>query len=400
MTNSVRKIAPLAFFTYIFGHNKTMTANNITHVLHIASGDLWAGAEVQLFTLVKKLQATADIKIDVILLNPGRLEQELREIGANVTIIDETRLNSLLILFHLIHLLRQMSPDIVHTHRLKENILGSIAAKLSGHIPCIRTAHGAPEYPSGWRHIHQRLFLLADWFCGRYLQCCIIAVSDDLGEILAKDYPAKKIHVINNGIDVAELEQAALVTAATKTENVSYKIGIAGRLSPVKRVDIFIRTAKLLLAECPELNLSFHIYGDGPLRKELEILNQQLNTSSRVTFEGHCENIHLEVQQLDLLLMTSDHEGLPMVLLEAMALRTPIIAHAVGGIPELLGKGSCGLLVQQQKPENYMEKIQDILNDKNHYLDIVSKAYSRVHEHYSADKNALSYRKIYKQFAS
>lgn len=369
-----------------------MQAANITHTLHIASGDLWAGAEVQLFTLVKELHARPDIKQDVILFNHGRLEQELRTLGVNVTVIDEALTNSLVILFRLVRLLRKMSPDVVHTHRLKENILGSLAAKISGNISNIRTAHGAPEYPPGWRHIHQRLFLFADWFCGRYLQDRIIAVSDDLAEILSQSYPEEKIHVINNGIDVKTLEQTA---SSSNRKGSSFSIGIAGRLSPVKRVDIFIQTARKLLSEHPELDVNFHIYGDGPLRNELETLKQQLKINHRVSFEGHCENIHPKLKQLDLLLMTSDHEGLPMVLLEAMALRTPVLAHAVGGIPKLLDHGACGLLVHQQNPEDYMRQILYIMNDTDRYIDIVNKAFARVNELYSADKNARLYYKMY-----
>lgn len=89
----------------------------------------------------------------------------------------------------------------------------------------------------------------------------------------------------------------------------------------------------------PELNIHFHIYGSGPLQETLATQVRENHADNYIHFEGHCDTIAQELQTLDTLLMTSDHEGLPMILLEAMSLKTPIIAHAVGGIPNLLDQG-------------------------------------------------------------
>ena len=118
---------------------------NPIKVLHISSGDLWAGAEVQLFTLAKSLIKNSATQVDVILFNHGRLEQELLDSNINVIVLDETTLNSLQILRKIIHTIKIIHPDVIHTHRLKENILGSAAALLTGNTPTLRTAHGAPE---------------------------------------------------------------------------------------------------------------------------------------------------------------------------------------------------------------------------------------------------------------
>ena len=115
------------------------------NVLHIASGDLWAGAEVQLFTLAKALNNRKDIDISVVLLNHGMLEQKLLNEGIDVNVLDESTLNGFQILLQLIYIVREIKPDVIHTHRVKENVLGSVAA-LFNNIPTIRTQHGAPEH--------------------------------------------------------------------------------------------------------------------------------------------------------------------------------------------------------------------------------------------------------------
>jgi glycosyltransferase involved in cell wall biosynthesis len=379
-----------------------MNKNRPIRVLHIASGDLWAGAEVQLFTLSKALNNLKDIKIDVVLLNHGLLKQKLHESHIDVTVLDESELNGFQIFLQLIGVIRKIQPDVIHTHRGKENILGSIAALFSN-IPTLRTAHGASEHKPAWHHFPKRLISFTDWFCGRFLQRKIIAVSNDLAEILQNDFPADRISVIENGIDLTSLKSRSTsveqepVNSYTETNVRPFKVGIAGRLVPVKRVDLFIEAAADLFNAHPELDISFHIFGDGPLRLDLEALNQKLGTDKALHFEGHCENIHQELANLDILLITSDHEGLPMVLLEAMALKIPIIAHAVGGIPTVLDEGECGLLVSEHQAAAYSDAIYHLIKNPENRKKYIDNAYNRVTCFYSSEQNANAYHVIYKQ---
>lgn len=365
-------------------------------MLHIASGDLWAGAEVQLFTLTKTLHCTLGIPVSVVLLNHGKLENKLRETGIKVTVIDEARLNSLQILLMLIRIIRDQSPDIIHTHRMKENIIGSTAALLAGRPPSLRTVHGALEHHLSWRQITKRLNFYLNWFCGRFMQRKIIAVSENLSDILKKSFPSSRIQVIENGIDVDDIRsQARQINIKPKTSEANFKIGLAGRLVPIKRANIFISTARYMLDHHPDIQVSFHIFGDGPLRDNLIKFSQELKTDDIVSFEGHCDNMAQALLGMDVLLMTSDHEGLPMILLEAMALQVPIIAHAVGGIPNLLDQGCCGVLVHKHNAEGYGEKLYQLLTNQSMCNNIQKNALAQATENYSAEKNARAYMKEY-----
>ena len=218
------------------------------NVVHVASGDLWAGAEVQLYTLAKALHNKASATVSVVLLNHGRLEQELTNAGIKVIVIDESKFNGLSILNRLIHTIRRLEPDVIHTHRLKENILGSLAAWLTGRIPSLRTVHGAPEHNPSWLKLHKHLLFYVDRQCGRFLQKKIIAVSDDLSEILSKVYPLEMIHVIENGIDLDAIRLAQSTQRISRdTTDKKFRIGFAGRLVAVKRVDILIETARCFI---------------------------------------------------------------------------------------------------------------------------------------------------------
>ncbi len=367
------------------------------HVLHIASGDLWAGAEVQLFTLASTLYNILKVPVSVILLNHGELEQKLQAVGIKVIVLDESKLNAFQIIRKLIRTVKALQPDIIHTHRIKENILGSITAVICRR-PSIRTAHGAAEHQPAWWKLPKHLILLLDRLCGRFIQNRIIAVSDDLADILQQDFPKGKIAIIKNGIDLDVINRYKISKQSTKEySNETFKIGLAGRLVPIKRVDLFIQTAKYLAEHYPDLNVSFHIFGDGPLRTELESLSKTLTPSAFVQFEGHCADIPLKLQEIDVLLMTSDHEGLPMILLEAMALETPVIAHAVGGIPMLLDQGRCGVLVHDHSAAGYAHAISILIKSPENRVTLSGNALEHLKNDYSAIGNAKKYLAIYSQ---
>ena len=311
--------------------------NRPLRVMHIISGDLWAGAEVQAYTLLKHL--AKDVDIFVILMNQGELSEKLQQLGIKIEIIDEKHHSSLSIIFKILRQIRQFKPDVIHTHRQKENILGSIANLLAiafrGKLtPSVRTAHGAPEFnPKG----KQKIQVWLDRWVGRWLQTKVIAVSNDLAEKLHSIFPPDHIVVIPNGVDQESLRQQASIANFRQQAPGKTHIGIIGRLEPVKRVDIFLEMAALLLKEGKK-DWMFHIIGDGKLRPTLEAQADELKISSHVCFHGHRTDIPSCIVSLDAIIMCSDHEGTPMTALEALALGTPLIAHDVGGLREILAQ--------------------------------------------------------------
>ena len=370
------------------------------HVLHIASGDLWAGAEVMLYTLTKTLHKELKTRVSVVLLNHGVLEQKLRNDGVSVHVLDESHLNSFQILQQLNKIIDELNPDVIHTHRLKENILGSLAAWHNHRMPSLRTVHGATEFRPPLYKLAKRLVLFLNWLSGRFFQQTIIAVSPDLAKKLEHDYPKTKIKVIENGVDINTLKQYIPHQTTKKPNKNSYRIGIAGRLVPVKRVDLFIDSAVYLKQHYPELSIHFYIYGDGPLYDKLQTQAVSQQAEDYIHFEGHCEDITQQLQTLDALLMTSDHEGLPMILLEAMCLQLPIIAHAVGGIPHLLDQGRCGVLVQNQTAKAFAEAMVKLINQPGQYQQLAQLAFERVNQNYSARSTADAYLKVYKELSA
>ncbi|HEY1890281.1 MAG TPA: glycosyltransferase [Steroidobacteraceae bacterium] len=361
-------------------------------VLHIASGDLWAGAEVQAFTLIAHLAQMPDTQIAAVLMNDRALADKLRSIGISTYILDEQMSHSLEIFVQLRRVLRSWRPDIVHTHRQKENILGSLANRSCANVPSVRTVHGANEIdcaPS-WTGVRRRVVANLDRWCGRALQQRLIAVTPALGAQMTGEFPAAKIAVIENGVDSATVRSENGVAAYRATDPDATHIGIAGRLVEVKRVDLYIEMAAILLRERPERNWRFHIFGEGPMRRSLEGLSQRLQTHEKVIFHGHRQDIATCVGGLDALVICSDHEGMPMISLEAAALGVPVVAHAVGGLPNVVPEE---FLVTRHEPSGYSSGILRVLRADGRA--IAARSAVAALNQFSAQRNAEKVRALY-----
>jgi glycosyltransferase involved in cell wall biosynthesis len=363
-------------------------------ILHIISGDLWAGAEVQACTLVSELVRMPDTEVAAVVLNEGRLADKLSAVGIRVDVMNERKLGPLQIWLRLRRLLKSWRPDVIHTHREKENILGMLANRACRNVPSVRTMHGGNEHTGavGWRGIRHSMVMVLDRWCGRASQQRLIAVSRDLGIRLARDFPADRIVLIENGV-AAEAVRAARGVAEFRTADPnSTHIGIVGRLVPVKRVDIFLETAAYLRRKCPECPLRFHVFGDGPLRSDLEALSEQLRISDVTTFHGHRPDIATCIGGLDALVICSDHEGMPMTALEAAALEVPTIAHAVGGLIDVVPEA---FLVTRHESEGYGEAILRAIRDEGRT--IARRHAMETLLRFSAKGNAERIRTVYEQ---
>jgi glycosyltransferase involved in cell wall biosynthesis len=363
-------------------------------VLHVISGDLWAGAEMQAFTLMSSL-LRLNVEVAAAVMNEGELTRRLREAGVAVTVLDERQLGSRQIVGGLQDLMARWQPDVVHTHRTKENVLGSLANRLGRKVPSLRTVHGASEHaPRGLQaRLRHAVISGLDSWCARHAQERLIAVSGELGTKLAALYPREKITVIVNGVDARAVLAQRHPVEFRETD--ATHIGIVGRLVPVKRVDLFLEAAALLQQQDPARRWRFHIFGDGPLREELVGKAARLGLQDAARFHGHRQDIVACMAALDAVIMCSDHEGLPMTALEALVLDVPLIAHAVGGLLNLVPPGR---LVQQHDASGYQSAVQRMLQDPDRLGD--AELRRRVLDEYSCERNAARTLALYEELVT
>lgn len=368
----------------------------IVRVTHLASGDLWAGAENQLHNLVLALQRTDGIDVDVVLLNEGLLADRLRQAGVTVTVFPEGRLSGMRLLGRIRRHLVQRRTDILHTHRYKENVLGSLAAALTFSTRSTRTVHGSPEFEARVWQLRKSVPKWLDWVAARFVQSPVICVSTELGERWQRSLPASRVAVVANGVDVEGLHRAAAAPAPSLPGGQPFRIGFFGRLTEVKRVDVIIEVAAELERHHPG-QFGVYLFGDGPLRSELEEHAKRLRLESMVHFMGFTGEPAPALRSMHALVLTSDHEGLPMIVLEAMALGVPVISHAVGAIPEVLGGGTMGTLIPNQDPARYAQAITALRDAPATARAQTERAARQVSSRYSADHTVREYVSIYRE---
>lgn len=368
-------------------------------ILHLASGDLWAGAEVQLFHLASALHLQSSIDLQVVLLNPGQLEQELRGQGIEVMVLDETRLSGVAILARLLSVTKAFQPDIIHTHRSKENLLGGLAAWLVGK-KCVRTVHGANEIAGGSFDVRRMIINSLDRLAGYFLQQKIIAVSDELKTKLIRHYAKNKLLVIENSINEQRVAERANEPTAFRMDKDCFNVGFVGRFVPVKRVDLFYDIAVHVLKTRPTSNIAFHMLGDGPLMDEIMGRRERAGLEQRILLHGFASNSAPMIKNMDLLMFTSDHEGLPMTLLEAMALGVPVLSRNLTTIHQVLCDGACGYILDSADPRVLAEQVCHIADNPKDTAVRAAQAQERIHSHYSINSNVQKYITLYASLIS
>lgn len=338
-------------------------------ILHIISGDLWAGAEVQVFQTLLDLNIRNEISVFCVVFNNGKLLDRLRYFHIECDIINEKSNNSGKMLWKLRKIIRNYAPDAIHAHKTKEHFLSVFAAVLAFRkIPIIRTVHGANAVSKSLSLLQQlrsNVVVGLDWLLIKWGAKGIIAVSKDLKEIIYSKRPQGKIELIYNSINLRYIQSFANDGNIREKFDIGnlFWIGVCARLVEVKNLAMLIQSAGYLAKKGFPFRVS--IFGDGPQQKALESLISQLDLNDCVTMHGFEDNILAAINSLDVFVLCSHHEGLPMSLLEAMALGRAIVCTAVGGMKEIIQQGINGLLVPDNDSAALAHALYSLYTDKD-----------------------------------
>ena len=262
-------------------------------------------------------------------------------------------------------LIRDVRPDIVETHTTKAGIVGRLAARLEGSPVVVHVYHGH-VLKGHYGAIKTWLARCAERVLARTSDR-LIAVSARVKDDLVKFKVASpdRITIVEPGLDLAPMIRSRHDRGALRHElgldpGVPL-VGIVGRLTPIKNHRLFLTAAAALRAVRPDLH--FVIVGDGELGPEIRAWVRRLDLSSSVTFTGWRHDLSRIYADLDVLVSCSKSEGTPFAIIEAMAAECPVVATAVGGVPDLLDDRVTGLLVPPGQPAPLVAAILRLVND-------------------------------------
>jgi glycosyltransferase involved in cell wall biosynthesis len=367
-------------------------------ICHLAVGDAWGGAEAYLCELARRLVCESDFELSAIVLNEGRLAEELRKLSVRVLIVSETSSNLLKSLTQIVRIFHEHPCDLIHTHKPKDNVLGVLAGRLTCRPIVVRTVHGSPEIFSGIKQLKMILHELPNQFCNKFLVDRVIAVSKDLTDRLGRHYGSDKVICIHNGINHLEMyakDDSREVLSRLGLGKGDYVIGSVGRFTTVKGHEFLIRAAAHFV-EGPR-PVKVILVGDGPLRKHLEELALHLGVSERVIFVGHQEHPRGFLQAMDIFVLPSLNEGIPLALLEAMSVSRPIVASRVGGVPEVIEHECTGLLVESGNERELATACNRLIRDKLLADSVGSAAHLKALSHFSSEVMGGKVVSLYRQ---
>lgn len=352
-------------------------------IAHVVDSMETGGAEVLIAQLCA-VQRTAGHEPSVhCLWRLGPLGERLRADGIPCYVTGQ--LSRPRVFLDLARTFRQLRPRVVHCHNATPTILGAPAAWLAGASSIVSTRHGLVQPPYGLSRELQ--FAFSSRFCGT-----VIAVSQATERNLrnAPLAPVSRIQTIYNGTNPprpSDPETAPVKEGPT--------VVMVGRLAEPKDPATLLRAFSIINRRLPSCRLWF--VGDGLLRPSAEALAQSLGLTSVVRFWGIRPDVGGFLSQADVFVLSSKSEGLPVSLIESMALGVPAVVSAVGGMPEVVEAAGAGSCVPPQDPERLAEAILAQLerNATDHPGAKLKEYYER---HFTLASMANAYEELYRRF--
>lgn len=280
-------------------------------------------------------------------------------------------------------LLKKERICLVHAHGYRAGWVGRIAARLAGAPVVLYTVHSSMLH-NPWPRWKARFFLRLDGCLARFTNR-IITVSDDLRRELIEQgrVPAELVITIYNGLkfEGGFAAAGADLRAELGLSPETLLVGTVARLAPQKGIPVLIKAAARL---AHRRAVRFVVVGDGPLRQELEL--QARASGAPVVFPGFRDDVPNVLRALDIFVLPSLTEGLPYVILEAMATGLPVVATRVGGIPEVIRDRETGLLVAPGSEEELVLAVEALLDSEDLRKNLGAAAREHVRQHFTEEK--------------
>jgi len=356
-------------------------AVNSLHILHTEAATGWGGQEIRVFQEARLLLERGH-RVSIVCRPEtplGKHCQDLVEPGFKYYPVSMQRTLSPSSFLGLFRAIRKSRPDILHTHSSIDSWLASIIGKLLG-IPVVRSRHISipvnKVFPNS---------LIYTYFPDR-----IVTSGEAISEVLYElpGLSREKVVSISAGVDLRRFDYHISGEPVRRELNVSAGQPLIGKIGVVrgwKGHDYFLEAAPHVLRKFP--NARFVIVGDGPGFNEINSKMRAAGLEKSMTLLGHREDVPQIMAALDVQVMASTAgEGTPQVIPQAFAMKTPLVATPIGSIPDLLGHGERGILVEAKNGKSLADGILKYLDDPDLSGPITESAYAYCRAHLTIDQ--------------
>ncbi|MGK7913640.1 MAG: glycosyltransferase [Synechococcus sp.] len=359
-------------------------------VLHIINGEHYAGAErVQDLLAIELRKHGYDV--DFACVKPDCFPDRRMATRSKIHLVRMSSRLDLLQAFRLSFLIRKHGYQLVHTHTPRAVLLGRLATLLTG-VPMVHHVHSPTsscttnKLTNFLRTTSERLSL-----CGAQ---SVIAVSNSLKQYLKKNgLKTTQIQVVQNGVPV----QPKLLQKSNPDSDSAWLLGCIALFRPRKGLEVLLKTLAQLKAR--GLDVSLHAVGEfetTEYENSVKQLATQLGLEDNIVWAGFQEDVNAELSKMDVLVLPSLFgEGIPMVLLEAMAMGVPVVASEIEGIPEVIENARSGILVSPGDFNELADAITNLITGQDNWGKIRETAFSRQRDSFSDRSMAAGVAQIY-----
>jgi glycosyltransferase involved in cell wall biosynthesis len=355
-------------------------------VAHVSAAMGYGGAER---VIVDLASAHAREGFETAIIAPaGELDRDWEQLGVHRILVPHARRGSLELIpaaRAVAAAIRAWQPDVLHAHNVKATALALTGARTSSgrRRPILTTMHGVSEQDISRS---ARILRLVDM---------VAVVSGAVREaVLSHGLTPSRVRVVHNGVGAVPALDASTRAAYDREFQLAGDVVIAvGRLEPQKAHDRLLAAAALVLESRPET--TFLIVGEGENLGDLQRLAAQLSIDRAVRFAGAREDALQLIARADLLVFSSNWEGLSIAALEALAAGTPVVSTNVAGMRELLSTGA-GEVVDGWDDHDLAASIVKVLNNPERLEDMASAGRRLVSEKFSSESMRAAYADLYR----
>lgn len=377
-------------------------------ILHVIDALGRGGTERLLITNLKNIDRNSfDHKVLVLFERRDSLMNELEGLSLPIFQLSlRDKHNFLYAIWKIMRVIRKTEADLVHTHNWYADIYGRIAGKLSGKIviSTIHDTHYEPQVLSDAPQ-HSKLKLNStkylDMLTANFCADGFIAVSDCVKDSVVRHLGLRNdiIRTIYNSIDLSYFNPIPEEKILQKKKELGIKDGeivliTLGRVVPMKGQKYMIKALKKIVES--RKNVRLFIRGTGWMQSTLEAYRDSLGLKDFVRFLGPQQDIKAFLQAGDIFLFTSLHEGLGIAQLEAMAMKKPVVAFAVGPIPEVVKDKVSGILVEPWDTDKLADAIVSLIDNPERIKEMGREGRAIVFEKFNIQNNVKQLESFYK----
>lgn len=283
--------------------------------------------------------------------------------------------------------LRENQIEVIHTHNHLVHHYGAFAGRLAGCGAVVNTLHGIATLRMPW---WARILFLTSCLVGDH----VVSVSRPVFDVFRRTYPLPRrmLSIVENGI---EFSAGFVIGRRLPSDVITF--GNIARFDPVKDHRNLLRAFAIVRRKHPYTRL--RLLGDGVMLREMMDLATSMSLADSVSFDGFSLDTRSFLNGIDVYVLSSKSEGLPLTLLEAMAAGRPVVATAVGGVPEIIAKAECGWLCPPSNPDLLASAMERALVEPA-LSEIGARGRDAVERHYTVERMALDYEQIYRRILS